>query len=385
VLGLLGERDLSPEDLVASVDPSADELHRTIRRFRRAQAGQYSPESLLGNSLPMQKVRAQIAAAAASGANVSICGLRGTGRGHVARAIHYGSSGDSPLKLIPLDGELTNEDALRRALDALHPPSNDPRHRHTLLIENLDCMAAAQQSQLLGAIRHSEFRARILATIGRHAGHRRGGAETEPFESENLSDDFRQDHDDGARRIPAAVDSVLFNLISTISIQLPRLRERLEDLPILAQFFLEACNRGGKQVGSFRADALDQLALYAWPGELDELREVIAAAHAACESHEIIPSDLPAVVHHAFQAAWQRRDQPERIVLDELLAKIERDVIEKALTQADGNKTEAADLLGMTRPRLYRRLIQLGLASETKDAESQTPEFIEQPPNVETP
>ena len=143
--------------------------------------------------------------------------------------------------------------------------------------------------------------------------------------------------------------------------------------------------RRRKQVGSLRADALDQLALYTWPGELDELREVIAAAHAACESHEITPADLPAVVHHASQAASQRRTSPERIVLDELLAKIEREAIERALAQANGNKTEAAELLGMTRPRLYRRLVQLGLVSEAKDAEAQTPEFIEQLPSDEMP
>jgi DNA-binding NtrC family response regulator len=177
----------------------------------------------------------------------------------------------------------------------------------------------------------------------------------------------------------------LVEFVSTITIQLPRLRERFEDLSILAQCFLEACNRGDKQVGSLRADALDRLALYSWPGELDELRDVIAAAHEACESHEITPSDLPAVIHHASQAAARSRSSPERIVLDELLARIEREAIERALAQADGNKTEAAELLGMTRPRLYRRLVQLGLVSEVKDADAETPEFIEQLRGDESP
>ena len=129
-----------------------------------------------------------------------------------------------------------------------------------------------------------------------------------------------------------------------------------------------------------RPDALDSLALYSWPGELDQLRETIEAAHAACKSHEISAADLPPTLHHAFQAATHVRPQPERIVLDELLAKIEKEVIERALTQAGGNKSEAATLLGMTRPRLYRRLVQLGLAGEESDAGEATeaPEFIEQ-------
>ena len=64
-------------------------------------------------------------------------------------------------------------------------------------------------------------------------------------------------------------------------------------------------------------------------------------------------------------AALPRRAAPERIALDEFMASIEREVIERAMSQAGGNKTAAAELLGMTRPRLYRRLVQLGLVSES--------------------
>jgi DNA-binding NtrC family response regulator len=173
------------------------------------------------------------------------------------------------------------------------------------------------------------------------------------------------------------LDPALCDAVSTIAIYVPRLSERLEDLPILAQVFLEASNRNnGKQIGSVRSEAIDLLALYSWPGELDELREVIAAAHRSCNTHEITPADLPAVIHHASRSAARARRQPERIVLDELLANIEKEAIVRALAQAGGNKTEAAALLGMTRPRLYRRLVQLGLAG---------PEFIERDPNDESP
>jgi len=123
-----------------------------------------------------------------------------------------------------------------------------------------------------------------------------------------------------------------------------------------------------------RSEATDLLALYSWPGELDELREVIVAAHRACNTHEVTPADLPPVIHHASKSAARARWQPERIVLDELLANIEKEAIVRALAQAGGNKTEAAGLLGMTRPRLYRRLVQLGLAG---------PEFIEREPDDE--
>jgi DNA-binding NtrC family response regulator len=172
------------------------------------------------------------------------------------------------------------------------------------------------------------------------------------------------------------------NAVSTITIELPRLSDRLQDLPVLAQYFLEACNHGsGKQVGSIRPDALDLLALYSWPGELNQLREAIAAAHRAATTDQLSAADLPAIVQHASGAAKRSRREPERIVLDELLATIEKEAIVRALAQTGGNKSEAALLLGMTRPRLYRRLVQLGLAREEGDASQlERPEFIEHDP-----
>ena len=384
IIVLLGERDLTPQDLAADVaaDPTADELHRTIRRFRRAQTGRYAIESLLGDSTAMQKVRAQVAATAASGANALILGKPGTGRGHVARAIHYRAAGEAAVKLVPVDCEHANDDALRRALDALRSPIDDPRHRPTLLLENLDRLDLAQQSQLLAAVQQKSFRARLIATCSRHSPRAAADAVAGAAPLNTAS----EGHADGTRRVPATLEPALLDLVSTMTIDVPRLVERIADLPILAQSFVEACNHGrNKQVGSLRADALDQLALYAWPGELDEMRVVIAAAHEACGSHEITPADLPAVIHHASQAASRIRKRPERIVLDELLAQIEREAIVRALAQADGNKTEAADMLGMTRPRLYRRLVQLGLVSESKETEPQMPEFVERPASDETP
>jgi DNA-binding NtrC family response regulator len=365
VLVFLAERDLTPQELASDVapEPSADELHRTIRQFRRAEASRYSIESLLGNSSAMQKVRAQVAAAAASGANALIVGEPATGRGHVARAIHYRRAGDVAAKLVPVACEVANDDMLRRSLDAVRDTASDTRHASTLLLENLERLAEPQQSQLVAALRQNPIPARIIATCSRHAP--RAVAESE-IRDERISAD-------GTPSVPATIDPALLDAISTITIQVPRLGERLEDLPILAQFFLEAANRASeKQVGSIRGDALDLLALHKWPGELDELRDVIVAAHRACGTHEITPADLPAVVHHAAKSAARARRQPERIVLDELLANIEKEAIVRALAQSGGNKTEAAELLGMTRPRLYRRLVQLGLAG---------PEFIERDSN----
>lgn len=350
VLVILDAADLSPHELAAELgdDPTADELHRTIRRFRRAVSAQYSLDSLLGGSSYIRKARAQAGAAAASGANLLVVGRRGTGRSHVARAVHYRGATDSTVKLVPVDCEALSDDLLRRAFESLRNAPGSPKHRSTLLLQNLEHLSPTYQAELLDAIRRTTFSARVAATIS--------DLEATPN-----------------------IDPALLDAISTITIHLPRLKERIEDLPILSQCFLEASNRGrGKQVGSIRADALDLLALYDWPRELDELQEVMAAAHRVCESHEIIPADLPEIIHHARKTASLLRAKTERIVLDELLGAIEKEVIGRALAQAGGNKTEAASLLGMTRPRLYRRLVQLDMITESP-AEAEMPEFEPQP------
>jgi DNA-binding NtrC family response regulator len=371
VLVVLADSDLTTQELASelSTEPSADEVHRTIRQFRRTQSARFALESLLGESAGMQKVRAQVAAAAASWASVLVCGHPGTGRGHIARAIHYRAAGESEARLVAIECELVNEDLLRRALNAVGSGEGALRHRSTLVLENLDRLAEAHQARLLDAVRRNEIVARIIAT---YSGNKPCLA-TEAF---NDAPPLAADASAAAvRATQTAPHTDLVDLISTITIHVPRLCQRLEDLPILAQFFLEVENRDrGKQIGSLRNDALDLLALHSWPGELDELREVIAAAHRAASTHEITPVDLPPIIHHASKAAHRARREPQRIVLDELLAEIEKEAIVRALAQVRGNKTEAADLLGMTRPRLYRRLVQLGLAG---------PEFIERQPDDE--
>jgi DNA-binding NtrC family response regulator len=395
VLVLLATDDLSPQEVAAELsgEPTPDELHRAIRQFRRGQAAHYALHSLLGHSPAMRKVRAQVAAAAASGANVLVLGPTGSGRGHVARAIHYQAAPDPAPKLIALQCEVVSDELLRRALDALRAAAGEPRHPPTLLLEHLEALTAAHQAQLLTAIRHNSWRARIIGTLSSPSQTSPDG--TDPENAKNASHEVPQvvsslpphKSADDTPNMPSKIDAALIDAISTITIRMPKLVDRMEDLPILAQSFLESCNVGSaKQVGSIRPDALDQLALYCWPGELNELRDVLAAAHRATTSHEITPSDLPPVVHHASQAAARPRRLPERIVLDELLASIEKEVIIRAMAQAGGNKTEAADLLGMTRPRLYRRLVQLGLVTEApSDRELEAPEFVEQDPADDLP
>jgi DNA-binding NtrC family response regulator len=258
-------------------------------------------------------------------------GPPGSGRSHVARAIHYKTNRGQGT-LLPIDCRVTREDPLRQAMETLGR-GGDPAALNTLLLEGLDSLAVELQQMLAEWLKGQQSAFRVIG----------------------ISAATSNDSDRGI--LPSVRDA-----LATMTISIPRLRDRLEDLPILAQFFLESCNRDKvKQVGGIAPEALDLLSLYDWPGELDQLRGVIAEAHAACQGYELAAGDLPRLIHQAAQAAAQPRKAVEKVDLDNFLSSIERELIERALRQAGGNKTEAAELLGMTRPRLYRRLQQCGL------------------------
>jgi DNA-binding NtrC family response regulator len=111
------------------------------------------------------------------------------------------------------------------------------------------------------------------------------------------------------------------------------------------------------------------LLAHPWTGNLRELEEVVRQAHAQSAGPRIQLSDLPPRLELAAKAALQPRRAEEKIVLEQYLAGIELELIQRALSRSKGNKAKAARLLGMTRPRLYRRLVQLGLEPPEAAAE----------------
>src|SRR5262249_17443143 len=157
--------------------------------------------------------------------------------------------------------------------------------------------------------------------------------------------------------------------LSTLVIELPPLVQRRDDIPLLAQMFLEELNAaGGKQLRGFAADAMDRLTLYDWPGQIDELSAMVRQAFSQAEGYEITSADLPKQLRLAAEAARHPRPVVESIDLEKFMTQVEAELIERALRQAKQNKSQAARLLGMTRPRLYRRMVQLGLARPEEES-----------------
>jgi transcriptional regulator with PAS, ATPase and Fis domain len=160
--------------------------------------------------------------------------------------------------------------------------------------------------------------------------------------------------------------SDFFHFLTPLCIAVPPLRYRMDDLRFLAQYLLEELNRGeSRQFNGFGDDVWEKFAEYNWPGNVGELLAVIREARAHCNEPLIRVKDLPFRFRTGLDAqsigpAWR----PPVARLEPLLEQTEREQIERALAESRHNKSRAAALLGMTRPRLYRRMEILGIRDE---------------------
>ena len=337
---VLESTDLSPAELAAAKPISKAALyHEQIRQFRVSQQSRFALAHTIGNSPAMNQARRAAKAATACGASVVILGPPGSGRSHVARSIHYEAS-DSRQRFLPLACELLDADELLQTLRRNRDLHDDDEVAITWMFADVDRLPLDAQLILEQELAATNASWRILATAAQPL-----------IELAAEETRFRID---------------LARLLTTIEIRLPPLSQRLDDLPLLAQVFLEEENsKSTRQIGSVSPEALRTLAEHSWPGNLDELRDVVRSAHQACTGSRIEQKHLSLRMRQAALAASVPRPESPTVNLEDFLGEIEAELIERALRQAQGNKTRAAELLGMTRPRFYRRLEQLGLLSES--------------------
>ena len=158
----------------------------------------------------------------------------------------------------------------------------------------------------------------------------------------------------------------LYFALTTLVIRLQPLRERLDELPLLAQEFLEQRNaRANRRRWGFEPAAIEVLRAYDWPGNLTELFRVVEAAHERGSGDLIAPSDLPAEIRGAIGSAYTPpRPAAQLTPLDLTLEMVERRLIEQALAKSRRNKSKAAELLEISRPRLYRRIKELNILDD---------------------
>jgi transcriptional regulator with PAS, ATPase and Fis domain len=159
--------------------------------------------------------------------------------------------------------------------------------------------------------------------------------------------------------------------LGILVLEVPPLRERLADLPALVERMLpRACDGRDVHVTCLNADAWSLLRGYSWPGNLRELYNVLRAACAHARSEQVRAADLPAELRRAVgREQTPPRPADKSLPLESLLEEAERRLIQLALKRAGGRKARAARLLGIPRPRLWRRMVKLGIA-DTEEEES---------------
>ena len=317
---------------------SAERIHSALQRLRAELGRRYHIGQLIGQSDALKRVRQQVKLASQARTRVLIVGPEGSGREHVAKTIHYGRLGENAGPLVPIDCRLMDAEQMQTALTEVlrRYAESAVGQAPTALLLDVDQLRADAQQELASLLLLPDIGLQTLATA--RTALQRLAAKGK----------FRSD---------------LAYALSTITIALPPLKSRPADIPLLAQFFLEECNAAGKrQISGCSPEAMEELVAYKWPGNLDELSWAVREAASRAAGPQVLPTDLPARIHLAAHADAHPAEPPETIRLDDFLADIERELLTRALHAARGNKSKAAQMLGLSRPRLLRRLVQLGLA-----------------------
>jgi DNA-binding NtrC family response regulator len=326
-------------------DAESQWLRSQLLEVRVRLHDRYRFDTLIGQGPAHRRLLDQVSAAAATTVPVLIVGESGTGKRSVARAIHQqGHARGTPI--LPIDCAALPPEVLERELFGAGAEGGSRSRLNlpdgaTLLIGDILELPRDLQSRLASSL---DQRVRLIAYTS-----------LEPdaaLKAEKLRGD-------------------LYYTLTTMLVRLLPLRARLDELSLLAQHFLERANlRGARPHSGFTPEALAVLAAYDWPGNLRELARVIDEAHKVAGGEQIGPDDFPSAIRGNLAAAYNpppSTNSPPP--LDELLTQVERRLIENALRRARQNKSKAADLLGISRPRLYRRISELNLPDEADQTE----------------
>jgi DNA-binding NtrC family response regulator len=327
------------------------ELGGTVRAYRRLEQenqllrGKQGGPALIAQSAAMRPVLELIARVGPSDANVLITGENGTGKGLVAQAIHAVSArGARPFISVNMGGlpeGVFESELFGHVRGAFTDAKGDRAGRFelaeggTLFMDEIGNIPAAQQAKILRALERGEFE-RVGSSRTIRADVRLISATNADLPAEVAAGRFRQD--------------LLFRL-NTIQIHLPALRERRDDIDLLAQHFLrQHVGRYRKAITGFDEEAAGAMRAYAWPGNVRELNHAIERAVLMATGKVVRAADL------ALNAA---ASVPR---LDDMsLEEVEAYLIKKTLSRCDGNARKAAELLGLSRSAFYRRLEKYGL------------------------
>jgi DNA-binding NtrC family response regulator len=331
-------------------------LNLENRSLREEMGLPFGFDRLVGSSESMQRLKKLIAQAGASDASVLVQGETGTGKELVARAIHFHSPRkDGPF--VPVDCASISENVMESELfghlkgaftgaHMSHIGLLRSSHGGTAFFDEVGELSIGVQAKLLRSIQEKEVRP-VGSTRSHAVDVRIVCATNRNLEEEAAEGSFRED---------------LLYRINVITLRVPPLRERREDVALLARYFLKTLGSEHSPVKELSAEALQLLQAHDWPGNVRELENLIRRALALGGNHRIEPEDLPEMLRQALHGVAKSAVHPAKSTPSETsLEAYELEAIRNALRLSSGNRRQAAQLLQIGEATLYRKLKKFGL------------------------
>ncbi|NPV06023.1 MAG: sigma-54-dependent Fis family transcriptional regulator [Syntrophaceae bacterium] len=316
----------------------------------------YELKNIIGKSQPMKALIDMMAMIAPSEATILITGESGTGKELIAKSIHHNSQRkDRPLVVVNcaaltetlLESELFgHEKGAFTGADRRREGRFMQADKGTIFLDEIGETSAAMQAKLLRVIQEREIQrvggeetlrvdVRILAATNRN------------LEEDVKNGKFRED---------------LFYRLNVVTLRIPPLRERQDDVPVLAQHFLaKYATKNHKRVKGFSPLAMDMLLKYAWPGNVRELENVIERAVILLPDEHVTEKELPATITESYAEKSDWAAPPPPVAANRPLEEVEREAILATLEDSGGNKSETARRLGINRKTLHKKLKDYGI------------------------
>jgi two-component system response regulator HydG len=344
-------------------------VHRVGKALERAKlisavqlfAGEFNQRhglsSLIGRSAPMRELTSRLLKVAQSDATVLVAGESGTGKELVARALHAHSRRKDhpfvPVNCAAITESLLESELFGHAKGAFTGAVKTRRGLFeeadggTLFIDEVTETAPSFQTKLLRVLQEGEVR-RVGESLTLKVDVRTVAATNRDIEKEVNEKRFRQD---------------LFYRLNVVNLRVPPLRERLEDVPLLAEHFLEKVNARAQRKKRLSQAAIDRLMTYNFPGNVRELENLVEQAAALAEAEVLSADDFPVRTGTAVPIDRPSGDsRPERVpTLAEAVAEAERRAIVLALERSPKDLAQVADELGVSPTTLWRKMKRLGL------------------------
>ena len=342
----------------ARLEQELMEKDAKITLLKKELTGQYGPDTIVGKSLAMQNIFRLISKVADNDCTVLIQGESGTGKELIAHALYHQSyRSKGPFVVLncgAIPHDLLESELFGHVKGAFTGASRDKKglfeeaHCGVMFLDEIGELPLDMQVKLLRAIQDHEIR-RLGDNRSAKIDVRIITATHKDLLEETQKKRFRED---------------LYYRINVVTVNIPPLRERVEDIPHLINFFLNKY-KAGSEIISLSREAMKTLLGYAYPGNVRELENIIERACILCEGNIIRPTDLPPEVISPAPRRQKKEGQLKAEGLRQTLSRTsesaEREIIANALQQAGDNKALAAQYLKIGRTSLYRKMKKLGL------------------------